>query len=286
MHCRDIIDVDAYPIDAPNSAKTQQLIAECHRSLESRALCQLPGFVRPAALRVMTAELQSTIPRAHYMQRERTAYPGDTQTWPAGHPRALGHRCSYAQVLTQDIATHTLLRRLYQWPVLTKFIGLALGEPVLHRSACPSLSLTIKAAHTGDTDGWHYDPNDFVVSLMLQAPEHGGEFEYAPYSRSASDENYNGVSRIFADAQTHAQRPALQPGTFVLFKGNLSLHRVRPVGTTRQPRLMALLSYDRKPDQRFGERYIDSLRNYPRLADLDNSSGTRDEQSPTLSVHG
>lgn len=102
----------------------------------------------------------------------------------------------------------------------------------------------MKIAFEGDQDGWHYDPNDGVVTLQLQTPDEGGAFEYAPYIRSNDDENYQGVARLFESPDTEAthQRPAA--GTFMLFNGSRSMHRVRRVGRTRRPRVVAIFSYD------------------------------------------
>jgi hypothetical protein len=56
----------------------------------------------------------------------------------------------------------------------------------------------------------------------------------------------------------------MAPGTFVLFNGKLSIHRVSPFGPTARPRIIALLSYDQRPDQVFSPSYIERLRQFPR----------------------
>ena len=99
-----------------------------------------------------------------------------------------------------------------------------------------------------------------VVSLLLQASEQGGEFEYAPNVRSKTDERYETVSRITEDPDQFAERPTLEPGTLTLFKGDLSLHRVRPIGETTQPRIIAVFSYDEQPGHVFPQDYIDEVR--------------------------
>ena len=109
----------------------------------------------------------------------------------------------------------------------------------------------------------YYDQNDGVVTILLQESDLGGHFEYAPYIRSADDERYEAVARLFAEPDNVAQRPPMKAGTFALFKGSLSLHHVMPVGVTRQPRIIVLLSYDQRPDQVFGQRYIDHLMQFP-----------------------
>lgn len=59
----------------------------------------------------------------------------------------------------------------------------------------------------------------------------------------------------------------MEAGTFVLFNGDLSMHRVVPVGVTAKPRMIALPSYYQRPDQISGQRYINHLRSFPADAD-------------------
>ena len=129
-----------------------------------------------------------------------------------------------------------------------------------------------KVAFECDLDGWHYDPNDGVITLMLQPSESGGEFEYAPYIRNEQEENYTDVKRLFDSPDTEAQRIKLEAGTFTLFNGRFSMHRVRPVGSTKQPRIVAIFSYDQRPDMVFSQDYIDMLRSFPQGPPDRNSS--------------
>ena len=107
---------------------------------------------------------------------------------------------------------------------------------------------------------------------MLQPSEFGGEFEYAPYIRNEQEENYTGVKRLFDSPDTDAQRIKLEAGTFTLFNGRFSMHRVRPIGLTKQPRIVAIFSYDQRPDMVFSKDYIDMLRSSPQ--------GPADRNSP------
>ena len=98
---------------------------------------------------------------------------------------------------------------------------------------------------------------------MLQPSEFGGEFEYAPYIRNEQEENYAGVKRLFDSPGSEAQRIKLEAGTLTLFNGRFSMHRVRPIGPTKQPRIVAIFSYDQRPDMVFSQDYIDMLRSFP-----------------------
>ncbi len=208
----------------------------------------------------MARQLQAQLAHSCLYDRQRSAYVygGDEPEWPPGHPRAQLHRCSYNQVLNYQIANDSPLRQIYYWQPLTDFLRELCGFDSFYRSDCPHLALTAKIVGEGDIDGWHYDANDVVFSLLLQTPEAGGEFEYAPYIRSASDENYDGIMRVVADPQGSALRPAMGLGDFNLFMGDLSLHRVTPVIGARK-RIVALFCYDREPGMVFGQSYIDEL---------------------------
>ena len=266
---RDLIDIERYPIDEPDSPASLRLIAQCHEALEEKALCALPGFVQPGVVKLMSEETAPLVELAPYRNENGTfGFVSERGgQWPTDHPKQTRIPSRYRQVLNHHIPNDSLLRMLYLWSPLTEFVRRVFGSETLYRSQCPHLSLTLKVAGEGDTDGWHYDPNDGVVSLLLAKPDNGGQFEYAPYLRTKDDERWDHVARVFAKPEQFAAQPTMDTGTFVFFNGNLSLHRVTPVGVTVRPRMIALLSYDQQPNQVFGQRYITHLRGFP--ADVD-----------------
>ncbi|HIN44084.1 MAG TPA: 2OG-Fe(II) oxygenase [Gammaproteobacteria bacterium] len=136
---------------------------------------------------------------------------------------------------------------------MTEFVRQILSFETLYRTADPYLSIVINIMKSGDELAWHFDTNDGVVSLMLQTADDGGEFEYAPYIRNELDENYGGINELFEGRAQVADRPKIYPGTFVLFKGRRSCHRVTPIGRSRQPRLNILYSYDEQPNMVFSD---------------------------------
>jgi len=255
-----LIDLERYPIDKPGEPGYEKLLRDGRRALEQQALFSMLQFVRPEAIAPLAHQLQAQLARSCRYDRQRNAYDygGDEPEWPPAHPRAQLHRCSYNQVLNYQIANDSPLRQIYYWQPLTDFLRELCGFDRFYRSDCPHLALSAKIAGEGDTDGWHYDTNDVVFSLLLQTPEAGGEFEYAPYIRSASDENYDGVTRVVADPQGNALRPVMGLGDFNVFMGDLSLHRVTPVIGARQ-RIVALFCYDRAPGMVFEQAYIEEL---------------------------
>ena len=53
-----------------------------------------------------------------------------------------------------------------------------------------------------------------------------------------------------------------RPDTQILFNGKYALHRVTPVGPTDRPRIIAIFSYDNRPDNLFSRDYIDMVRSF------------------------
>ena len=57
----------------------------------------------------------------------------------------------------------------------------------------------VNLAEEGNGFPWHFDTNNYTVTLAIQNAEEGGDFEYSPYLRTPTDENYEGVERVRAD---------------------------------------------------------------------------------------
>ena len=264
-----LIDLDRYPIDRLESKVGQRLVAQCRVDLDDCAAAILPGFVRQSAILKMAKEAESLIQVAHRYDGNRAPFydvDDNERSDDDGlqfRVRSTRHPNRYCQILNYQIPNSSDLRAIYLWPPLTEFIRQVLNVEHLFQSQCPHLALTMKVAYEGDTDGWHYDPNDGVITLVLQTPDNGGEFEYAPDVRNQNDQNYAGVDRLYKSPDVEAIRPTLEPGTFTFFNGRYSMHRVRPVGLTRQPRIVSIFSFDQRPDHFFRQSYIDKLRSFP-----------------------
>lgn len=257
---RQLVDSARYPLDEPDSQQLQNLVAECRADLEERALCALPGFVRPEVLVRMETELASVAGEAYRFDHARPAYDPDDNEWPPDHPRVAVHDCRYHQILNHQISNDSLIRQLYLSEHLTEFVRQVLGYATLFRSACPHLALTVHVGGPGDCNGWHYDGNDAVFSLLLSEADSGGDFEYVPYVRDEHDENYEALADIFARPQDLAVCPTIQAGTLTLFRGDESIHRVTEIGAASKPRMIAVFSYDRAPNMVFPQEYIDQVR--------------------------
>jgi len=255
-----IVDLERYPIDRPDEPEGRALIDRLRGDLDSRALALLPGFIREDALRTLVSDVVPLVPGAHRRNRMRTPYGWmGNSGFPEDHPRRALHRNRGGSITRNMMTPESPWPGLFEWPVLTEFVRRVLGFETLHCSADPWLSLEIHIEDVEDRLAWHYDTNDGVVSLLLQAPDEGGHFEYVPFLRDEDDEHYDEVARVFDGSSDRVVRPPMEPGTFTLFRGRRSLHRVSPVGPSAKPRLIALFSYDREPGMVFPEATVKAV---------------------------
>jgi hypothetical protein len=266
-----IIDLDRYPLDQLDSPKGKALVAQCQHDLNTQAASALQNFIRPEAVKRLTVEAETLIPSSYrFVGKPRQTYPDADPAAEldpiAKSVRGMKHANSNNQVLNYQIPNNSDLRVMFLWPQLCEFVRRVRRVETLYPSQCPHLGLTMKAAFEGDNDGWHYDPNDGVVTLLLQSPDEGGEFEYAPNIRDKTDENYEGVRRLFENPDKVGLRVNQGPGTLTFFNGRNSMHRVRQVGETRKPRIVGIFSFDQRPDQIFGENYIRMIHELPKGA--------------------
>lgn len=250
----DFIDLDRYPLNNLDSPLGRTLVEDCQQMMREHAICALKGFLRPASVRALSNEVASLEDAMRRVDFRATPYGWlKNSGFAEDHPRSrlFNRRCG---ALTADqLNPKDPCTQLFQLAELTEFVRRLLGYESLFNSACPNISVRLNIMQQGDEFGWHYDTNDGAVSLMLQDAQEGGAFEYAPLIRSEEDENYDRVSSIFSGRASPvvADAPA---GTFILFMGRRSLHRVAPVGNTQKSRQTLLFSYDRKPGMVFPEK--------------------------------
>ena len=128
-----------------------------------------------------------------------------------------------------------------------RFLARVVGEAELHEYADPLSSINVHYAAAGQELGWHFDNSSFAVTLLLQAPEDGGAFQYARDLRDADagELNYEGVEAVL-DGRVPPEPLDVTPGTLVLFRGRNSMHRVTPTIGDRT-RILVVLAYNAEP---------------------------------------
>lgn len=272
-----LVDTERYPIDAPASTQYQALVEQCRGDMAARGCAVLPGFVPVQAALAMADQLgaMETFNRCHVLSAWGDP-PGDDLAHDHIHRRQFPED---THVLAGDQLVGTRLRQLYETDMLNAFLADALDVPALYRFDDRFQDLNVVQIKDGGLHAWHYDLSDFVITLLLQKPEIGGQFEFAPFIRGQVipgvvggrdgrvwDERYGDVEQLFAGTWPATQLLDLEPGDLVMFNGLRSMHRVRAVhGPTN--RMIAVMSYDTKPG--FSSTNAINARLYgPRCAEL------------------
>lgn len=248
MRAGDAIDLQKHPIDRAEGEAYGALLDRVQADLAAEGCAVLRGFIKPAALAAFIQEADQVADRAHRSHSETNVYfskPDDA--FPDAHPVNRFYARSNAFVPADNFPTNGPLRSIYQWPAFMPFIREALGEPPdrFFRYDDPLADVIVNVVEEGEGFPWHFDTNNYTVTLAIQNAETGGHFEYCPNLRSAEDENYNGVAAVLDGEAAHVRSLALQPGDLQIFKGRYALHRVAATrGDT--PRYVGIFSFVEK----------------------------------------
>lgn len=243
---RELIDLDRYPIESPDSDAYKRLVEDCREQLKKLGACVLPGFVTQDAVRALAAEAEELAPAAYRNEVSGNAYLTDIQQeWTEDDPRRMTDTTVLGAVAYDQIPAEAKIRAIYEWDQLMKFLADALGKEQLFRYADPMGALNIAVMQKGDYLRWHFDQTDFVTSLLLQASA-GGEYEFVPMIRNNISENYPHVKAILQGSREGVIKLEIEPGSLVLFEGRNSLHRVTRIEGDIL-RLIALFGFDTKP---------------------------------------
>ena len=100
---------------------------------------------------------------------------------------------------------------IYEWPPLAEFVAAVMELPRLHPMADPLARVNVMAYCAGEALNWHFDRSEFTTTLLLQAPEAGGTFEYCSNLRKPHDENFDGVGQFLAIRRHRRAASASQP---------------------------------------------------------------------------
>jgi hypothetical protein len=231
----DLVDLDWSFVD------------EGREQMRLAGACEIPNFVRPEALPSFIADARRLAPLAFRSGGLGTVYLGfPDESFPLDHPQQWLGNYAVGAVAYDLFPADSPIRRLYEWDELRSFVAAILGLEKIYPYADPLGALNLAVMGEGDELQWHFDQTDFVVSLALQDADTGGDFEVAPFIRSADDEQYDDVASVLDGERKRLTVLPMNPGTLLVFAGRHSMHRVSPIhGST--PRLVGLFGYDTQP---------------------------------------
>jgi hypothetical protein len=234
---REFVNLDRYPIDASSPAR-EALVAEVQAELDAVGCAVLKGFVRPDRLGELVTECDRVAVDGHRNFNRTNAY--------FSHPLRRFYDRSNAFVPADKLGPDSILRTIFEMPGFAPFVQAALGEARFFPYADPLADVIVNLAEAGNGFPWHFDTNNYTVTLAIQNAESGGDFEYSPNLRTPIDENYPGVEAVLDGDDRLIRRLRLEPGDLQIFKGRYSLHRVTPMSGPRL-RYVGIFSFVEEP---------------------------------------
>lgn len=241
----DLIDLNRYPI-SHSSAARDDVVAGARRALARDGCAVLKGFLTPAGIAALKTEADSVAHNAFKSySRTNPYFTNDDPTLEPTDPRRRFFDRSNAFIPADNFGPQSPLRAIYTSGFFGPFIRDCLQQDRFFPYADPLADVIVNMSGEGNGFPWHFDTNNFTVTIAIQNAEAGGQFEYAPNIRLDS-ENFDAVAEVLDGTSDRVTSIELDPGDLQIFCGRYSLHRVAPLqGPT--PRYVGIFSYVEEP---------------------------------------
>ena len=248
LNCNEIINYPLYPIDAPRAHARQAVIDQVRHELADDGCAVIRNFFSPAGLAALLAEAELRKPETYYSDSKLcNIYLNDGDTgYPADHPRNVLLPRTNGFITADLFEAETASYRLYHWDPLKRFLAECLGKDQLYLYEDPVSNMIVNVGRPGQQFNWHFDTNEFTITMLLQPASSGAHFEYVPDLRNAQDECYDDVSQVLQGNSDRVKRLQLNAGDLQFFLGRFSLHQVTE-NTGDNDRLLLIMSFSEQP---------------------------------------
>ena len=243
-----LVDIARYPLDNPQDHRYCKTLSLIRARLEQDGCVVIPGFLSSFGLSRLLSEAKERQGLAYFSANKKTNvyFSSDDPSLAEDHPRRIFLERTNGFITSDCYDESTASRALYQWPALMKFIQDCLGKDKLYIYEDPVSNMIVNVLTPGSQFNWHFDTNEFTITMLLKSAASGGHFEYAPNLRNAEDECYEDVRAVLSGDARQVIRLNLAPGDLQLFLGRFSLHRVTK-NTGPSDRLLLIMSFAEKP---------------------------------------
>ena len=127
-------------------------------------------------------------------------------------------------------------RTLFEHPALCHFLADCLGLEALYHYTDPLAGLTANILDPDQQFTWHFDTNEFAVTVLVDAADEGGLFEYVPAIRSATTEGFEAIQSVLEGSREGIRTLDLNRAICKFSRGEVT-HYASPFGgTTTGPR--------------------------------------------------
>ena len=233
-----IVNLQKHQIEDLNYTK------HCKAKLDLNGALVMENFLTDESLDYLQQESGELRNLAYFCNQNHNAYLLEPDPHlPDGHIRNLVQTSDKGCVTHDQIPVNSPLRTLYEWPGFRVFLEAVLANSIFPYTDTLS-SININYFERGQQLGWHYDNASFAVTLLVQAPEQGGEFQYLEQLRNFEefDQGFTKTEDV-VKGRLPCKTLTMGDGALVLFRGRNSLHRVTPV-TSDHARILVTLNFN------------------------------------------
>ena len=242
-----IINLEKYPINDIESLKYKRLINYTREQLKEDGCCLLPDFIKPDSIKRMKDEIERNLSKIYFTSDKHNPYfTKDDLKLPEDHPKRIFSVRQSGYLNSDDLEIESDLNKFYDLDNMLKFVSDSLEVFPLYKWADPLGKNPYSVMHQDHYFPWHFDGNEFTLSVLIQKAQKGGLFEYAPDLRNKHHENLADVTKVLKGGREKVKSLDLKPGDLQIFKGRFSMHRVTKIeGETS--RYIALPCYVKDP---------------------------------------
>ena len=243
----NIVNLNEYPINQTNSDEYKRLIDKNKKLLDQDGCCVLPNFIKTQSLSKMKEEVERNLNKIHWTKDSHNPYfTKDDPELSKDHPKRIFTFRESGYLNSDDLENNSDLDTLYESEEMLKFVSDSLGVYPLYKWADPLGKNPYSVMHEDHYFPWHFDGNEFTLSILIQKAEKGGLFEYSPDLRNENNENFDEVTKVLRGDRKTVKSLDLKPGDLQIFKGRFSMHRVTKV-EGKTSRYIALPTYVKDP---------------------------------------
>jgi len=238
-----IINTEKYPINDIGSLKYKELIDYTRKQLNEDGCCVLSNFIRSDSITRMKEEVDRNLNKIYFTSDKHNPYfTKEDKTLYKEHPNRIFTVRQSGYLNSDDLEKESELNRFYDSEETLKFVSDSLEVFPLYTWADPLGKNPYSVMHTDHYFPWHFDGNEFTLSILVQKTEKGGSFEYAPDLRRVDNENFEDVAKVLRGDRGPVKSLDLKPGDLQIFKGRFSMHRVTKI-EGKTSRYIALPTY-------------------------------------------
>ena len=244
----EIINYQRYPIDKMDDARRQSAVDQVRAELAEDGCAVIRDFFSADGLAALVDEAEARKSQTYYSPtKECNVYLNDgNPDLPSDHPTNVMKPRTNGFITAELFGSETVARRLYYWEPLKQFLADCLGKQALHIYEDPVSNMIVNVGKPGQEFNWHFDTNEFTITMLLRPAATGGIFEYVPGLRNATDECYDEVGKVLSGDRSRVRQLELNSGDLQFFLGRFSLHRVTD-NTGDMDRLVLIMSFADAP---------------------------------------